>query len=77
MTDNDLSADELAEALSRGASGMDTTEAAIRLLLAHGVWPVRLAAAHLIGLSDADDPRSRSTRGWGGVMPWPPSTGER
>jgi len=45
MTANDLSADELAEALLRGASGMDTSEAAIRLLLAHGVWPVRLAAA--------------------------------
>ncbi len=37
MTANDLSADELAEALLRGTSGMDTTKAAIRLLLAHGV----------------------------------------
>ena len=47
MRANDLSADELAEARSRGASGMDTCEAAIRLLVAHGVWPVRLAAARV------------------------------
>ncbi len=40
MTANDLSVDELAEALLRGASGMYTCEASIRLLLAHGVWPV-------------------------------------
>jgi len=32
MTANDLSADELAEALLRGTSGMYTAEAAIRLL---------------------------------------------
>ena len=63
MTANDLSADELAEALLRGASGMYTSEAAIRLLLAHGVWAVRLAAAHFIGLSDEDEPEEpRVTR---------------
>jgi hypothetical protein len=56
VTANDLSADELAEALSRGASGMDTAEAAIRLLVAHGVWPVRLAAADFVELSDEDEP---------------------
>jgi len=56
MRANDLSAAELVEALLRGASGMDTCEAAIRLLVAHGVWPVRLAAAHFVGLSDADEP---------------------
>jgi len=56
MTANDLSADELAEALLRGASGMDTSEAAIRLLLEHGVWPVRLAAAEFVELSDEDEP---------------------
>ncbi len=56
MTANDLSADELAEALLRGASGMDTSEASIRLLLAHGVWPARLAAAEFITLSDEDEP---------------------
>ncbi len=56
MRANDLSADELAEALSRGASGMDTCEAAIRLLVAHGVWPVRLAAARFVELSDEDEP---------------------
>ncbi len=56
MTANDLSADELAEALLRGASGMYTCEASIRLLLAHGVWPVRLAAAEFVELSDEDEP---------------------
>ena len=56
MTANDLSADELAEALLRGASGMDTCEAFIRLLLAHGVWPARLAAADFVELSDEDEP---------------------
>jgi len=56
MRANDLSADELAESLLRGASGMYTAEASIRLLLAHGVWPVRLAAAHFIELSDEDEP---------------------
>jgi len=56
MTANGLSADELAEALSRGASGMDTAEAAIGLLMAHGVWPARLAAAQFVELSDADEP---------------------
>jgi len=55
MRDNDLSAAELAEALSRGAAGMDTCEAAIRLLVAHGVWPVRLAAARFVELSDEDE----------------------
>ncbi len=55
MTANDLSAGELAEALLRGASGMDTTEAAIRLLVAHGVWAVRLAAAEFVELSDEDE----------------------
>ncbi len=53
MTANDP---ELAEALLRGASGMDTSEASIRLLLAHGEWPVRLAAAEFVELSeDAND----------------------
>ncbi len=56
MTANDLSADELAEALLRGTSGMDTAEAAIRLLLAHGVWAARLAAAEFVELSDEDEP---------------------
>ena len=56
MTANGLSADELAGALWRGASGMDTAEAAIRLLLAHGVWAARLAAAEFVELSDADEP---------------------
>ncbi len=55
MTANDLSADGLAEALLRGASGMYTTEAAIRLLLAHGVWAARLAAAEFVELSDEDE----------------------
>ena len=77
MRANDLSADELAEARSRGASGMDTCEAAIRLLVAHGVWPARLAAARFVELSDEVNPRSRGTRGWGGVMPWLPSRRER
>ncbi len=65
MTANDLSADELAEALLRGASGMYTAEAAIRLLLAHGVWPVRLAAAHFIELSDEDEPEEPRYAGVG------------
>ena len=56
MTANDLSGPELAEALLRGASGMDTSEASIRLLLAQGVWPVRLAAADFVELSDEDEP---------------------
>ena len=56
MTANDLSTDELVEALLRGASGMRTAEAFIRLLLAHGVWPVRLAAAEFVELSDEDEP---------------------
>ena len=56
MTANGLSADELVEAVLRGASGMDTAEAAIRLLVAHGVWPVRLAAARFVELSDEDEP---------------------
>jgi len=56
MTAYDLSADELAEVLLRGASGRDTCEASIRLLVAHGVWPVRLAAAEFVELSDEDEP---------------------
>ncbi len=44
MTANDLSADELAEALLRGTSGMDTAEAAIRLLVAHGGQSSRMSA---------------------------------
>jgi len=35
---------------------MYSSEAAIRLLLAHGVWPARLAAAHFIERSDEDEP---------------------
>jgi len=56
MIANDLSAAKLSEALLRGASGMSTAEASIRLLLAHGVWAERLAAAHFIELSDEDEP---------------------
>jgi len=56
VTANDLSGPELAEALLRGASGMVTAEASIRLLLAHGVWAERLAAAHFIELPDEDEP---------------------
>ncbi len=77
MTANGLSAAELAEAVSRGASGMDTAEAVIRLLVAHGVWPVRLAAARFVDFPMRMSPRSRGTRGWGGGMPWPPSRRER
>ncbi len=54
MTINDhLSGDELREALLRTASGVYTSEAAIRLLLAHGSWPVRLDGAGLITVSEA------------------------
>ncbi len=53
---SELSAGELTEALLRGASGLSSSEAAIRLLVEHGVWPARLAAAEFITLSDEDDP---------------------
>jgi len=54
MTINDhLSGDELREALLRTASGVYTSEAAIRLLLAHGSWPLRLDGAGLITVSEA------------------------
>jgi hypothetical protein len=52
---SELSAGELTEALLRGASGLSSSEAAIRLLVEHGVWPARLAAAEFITLSDEDD----------------------
>ena len=53
MTINDLSGDELRAALLRAASGVHTTEAAIRLLLAHGSWTLRLDGAGLITVSEA------------------------
>ncbi len=56
MTANGFSADELAEALLRGAWGMDTTGASIGLFVAHGVWAARLAAAQFVELFDADEP---------------------
>jgi len=53
MTINDLSGDELRAALLRTASGVYATEAAIRLLLAHGSWPLRLDGAGLLTVSEA------------------------
>lgn len=55
VTADEPAGNQLREALTRTADGLPTAQAAVRLVLEHGDWPERLAAADLVEFDDAPD----------------------